>query len=250
MATTATPAAPGAPEAQEPINHFGRIFGALFSPQATFGEIARRPSWIAPLAVLAILGLGVGYFLNQRVDWGSFIRQKAEQNPRFARLTEEQKQNALSVQVKIAPISAYVFGPLGPAIAALFLALVYWGAFNLFAGSGLRFGNSFGIASHALVPSGIGSLLAIVVMAAKKHADVDPEHLLASNVGAMLGSDAPHWLESLASSLDIFWIWILCLLAVGFSAANPKKASLGKALGIVFGLWAIWVLAKVGWAAI
>ncbi|MBI3670064.1 MAG: YIP1 family protein [Acidobacteria bacterium] len=246
MATTPAPA----PEAQAPINHISRIFGVLFSPRATFEEIARRPSWIAPIVVLAILGSGVSFFLNQRVDWGSYIRQKAEQNPRFAQLTEEQKQNALGVQVKLAPVLTYVFGAVGAAIAALFFALVFWGAFNLFAGSGLRFSNSFGIAAHSLVPSGIGSLLGIVIMAAKKSGEIDPEHLVASNVGALLGNDAPRWLAALGSSLDIFWIWIFSLLAIGFSAANPKKASLGKALGIVFGLWAVWVLAKVGWAAI
>lgn len=246
MATTPAPAS----EAPAPMNHLGRIFGVLFSPRATLEDIARRPSWLAPLVVLAILGLGVSFFLNQRVDWGSYIRQKAEQNPRFAQLTEEQKQNALGVQVKLAPVLTHVFGAVGAALTALFFALVFWGAFNLFAGSGLRFGNSFGIASHALVPSGIGSLLAIVVMVAKTRGEVDPEHLVASNVGAFLGSDAPRWLASLGSSLDIFWIWIFCLLAIGFSAANPKKASLGKAFGIVFGLWVVWVSAKVGWAAI
>lgn len=48
---------------------------------------------------------------------------------------------------------------------------------------------------------------------------------------------------------DIFWIWALVLLAVGFAAANPKKISTGKGVGTVFAIWAVWLLAKVGWAA-
>ncbi len=73
--------------------------------------------------------------------------------------------------------------------------------------------------------------------------------MLATNVGAFLADDAPKWLQSLGSSLEIFWIWFLVLLAVGFAASNPKKINPGSAFGVVFGLWLLWVLIKVGWAA-
>ncbi len=235
------------PEAQAPINHFGRMMGALFSPKATFEDIARRPSWIAPIVLLTILGLCLSYMMNQRVDWNSFIRQQAEKSPRFAQLSEEQKQQALGPQTKYAPMIAYAFGLLGPGVFAVILALIYWGAFNLLTGAGLRFGGSFGIAAHAFVPSALASVLAIVTMYLKRPGEVDPERLLASNVAVLLPGDAPQWQVSLGQSLDIFWIWVLLLLATGFAAANPKKVSLGKAVGIVFGLWAVWLLLKVGW---
>jgi len=249
MVTTPASAAPGAPEAQRPINHFGRMFGVLFSPRATFGEIAQRPSWLAPILLLSILGLCVSYVMNQRVDWGSYIRQQAEKSPRFARLSEDQKQRALETQVKLAPYFAYFFGVLGTALFALILTLVYWGAFNLFAGAGLRFGTSFGIVSHAWLPLGISSLLIIVTLLMKQPGDVDPNHMLASSLGTFLGGDAPKWLEALANSFELFWIWVLILVAIGFSVANPRKVSTGKAMGIVFGIWVAWLLVKVCWAA-
>lgn len=244
------PTASSAPESQAPINHFGRVLGALFSPKPTFEDVARRPSWIAPLALLTVLGLVFSFVMNQRVDWDSFIRQQAEKNPRFAQLSEEQKQQALGPQTKFAPAFAYVLGGLGSAIFALLLTLIYWGAFNLFAGAGLRFGTSFGIASHAIMPSAISSVLGIVTMYLKQSGEVDPENIVASNVGALLAEDAPKWLAKLGSYLDVFDFWMMFLLATGFAAANPKKISLGKALGIVFGLWAVYVLIKVVIAAI
>ncbi len=67
MATIPTPA----PEAQPPINHAGRLIGALVSPKQTLEDVARRPSWVAPIVLMAILGLVVSYALNQRMDWGS-----------------------------------------------------------------------------------------------------------------------------------------------------------------------------------
>ena len=96
----------------------------------------------------------------------------------------------------------------------------------------------------------IATVLAVVTIFLKRSGDVDPEHLVASNAGALLSTDAPRWQMSLASSLDIFWIWVMLLLAMGFSVTNPKKVSFGKAIGIVFGLWIVWVIMKVGWAAI
>jgi hypothetical protein len=235
-------------EAPGPVNHFGRLIGVFFRPKATFGEIAARPSWLAPILLLSIVGLGVGAMMNQRVDWGSFIRQQAEKNSRFAQLPEDQKERALGPQARFAPIITYVFGALGAGIGALILTLIYWGAFNLFAGAQLRFGSSFGIISHAFMPSAIASLLAILTLYLKKFGEADPQHLLASSLGAFLGSDAPKWLDTLGNSIEIFWIWCLALMAIGFSAANPKKVSTGKAYGIVFGLWLFWLVVKVGWA--
>lgn len=248
MATITTPAV--APEPQPPINHFGRIIGALFGPRKTFEDIVRRPSWIVPVLLMSVIGLGVAAMLNQRVNWGTFIRQKAEQNSRFAQLSEEQKDRALGTQVKLAPVFSYCFGGLGTILAVLIFSAVYLGVFNLFCGAGLNYKTSMGITSHAYLPSAVASILVLITLPLKAYGDVDPEHLLASNLGAFLGADSPKWLQTLGTSIDIFWIWILILFAIGYSAANPKKIKPGTAFGIVFGLWAVWVLAKVAWAAI
>jgi len=59
-----------APEAQAPINHFGRLIGVFFSPKQTFASIAERPSWVAPLLLMVILGTCVGGLLNTKMNWG------------------------------------------------------------------------------------------------------------------------------------------------------------------------------------
>ncbi len=245
MATTPSPAA----EAQAPINHVGRIFGALFSPKTTFEEIVRRPSWIAPIILLTILSLGVSVLLGQKVSWERVVARSIEQSPRAQQLSAERREQQIAIGAKIARVAVYVFGTLGSLIFTVIMAAIFLGAFNLLAGAGVRFGTAMAISSHALMPSAISSVLAIVVLLVKSSDTIDPNHLLATNLGALVSSDAPKWLEKLAASVDIFWIWILVLLAVGFSAANPKKVSMGKALGIVFGLYVAFRLVVVGWAA-
>ncbi len=245
MATTPSPAA----EAQAPINHVGRIFGALFSPKTTFEEIVRRPSWIAPIILLTIFSLGVSVLLGQKVSWERVVARSIEQSPRAQQLSAERREQQIAIGAKIARVAVYVFGTLGSLIFTVIMAAIFLGAFNLLAGAGVRFGTAMAISSHALMPSAISSVLAIVVLLVKSSDTIDPNHLLATNLGALVSSDAPKWLEKLAASVDIFWIWILVLLAVGFSAANPKKVSMGKALGIVFGLYVAFRLVVVGWAA-
>ena len=246
MATTSM----SAPEAQPRSNPFGRIVGVFTSPKQTFGSIAERPSWLAPLLLCAVLATCVGAMLNTKMNWGEYIRHKAEDNPRFAQLSEEQKDQALAGQIKFWSNFSYGVGVVAVPISALIFALIYWGAFNVFRGAGLRFGQSFGIVTHAFLPTAISSILALIVLPLKSYGDVDPENVLATSLKAYLPETAPKTLLALGGSLELFWIWCLVLVAIGFAAANSKKIKPGASFGIVFGLWAVWVLAKVAWAAL
>ncbi len=77
--------------------------------------------------------------------------------------------------------------------------------------------------------------MAIPVTFLKDPQSIDPQNFLASNPAAFLGDSAPAWQLIFFGSLDIFAIWAIILMAVGFAAADPKKAPIGKALGIAFG---------------
>ena len=51
-----------------------------------------------------------------------------------------------------------------------------------------------------------------------------------------------------SKQFDIFAIWIL--LAIGFAAINPKRLSGAKAFTIVFGVFAVYVVIRTGFAYI
>jgi len=244
--TTGTPA----PEAQPPINHFARMTGVILGPTKTFGEIAQQPSWVVPLISLLVLSLAISVLIGQKTDWRSFFERQMSQNSRFDNMPQDQKDRILESQVTWAPKLSFLFGPVAVGISILVIGLIYWGAFNLFKGAGLSFGTGFSITAHAFVPGLISSVLAITILLIKPKGEVDPEHFLASSLSAYLPEGAPKWLDKLGQSVEVFWIWSLVLIAIGFAAANPKKIKPGAAYGIAFGLWAVWVICKVGWAAI
>jgi hypothetical protein len=246
---TATLPAEQPQEPQQKISDFGRIGGVLFSPGATFADIAKKPSWIVPIVLLTIFSIAVVFFLNQKMDWPAYIRHQDEQTSRWQQLSDEQKDNAVAIGAKIAPAISWGIGALGVVLSAVIISFVYWLAFNVLSGAQLRYGQSMAIVSYAYVPAIISSILAMVVLAMKRFGDVDPQRMLATSVAAFLPSDAPKWEVSLGASIEIFWLWTMILMVIGYSKANPKKISSGSAFGIVFGLWALYLLVKVGFSA-
>jgi hypothetical protein len=137
--------APEAPQAPAPINHFGRIIGVFFSPKATFEDIARRPSWAIPVALMTILGIGVAFVMNQKVDWRDVASRRIEESPRAANLSAEQKEQQIAMGAKISPGIAYGFGVAWPILQALIVGGILLLAYNVIGGADARFGTSLGI---------------------------------------------------------------------------------------------------------
>jgi len=244
MATTSLPA----PEAQATISPFGRIIGVFFSPKATFEDIVRKPSWMLPIALLTVFSLAVCFSINQRVNWREFISQQIEKSPQAAQMSAEQKQQRIEGGAKFSPIFTYAVGFLGPIIGALVVGLVMWGAYSLLGGASTNFGTSFAITAHASLTGLVSSVLFILILYLKPYGTIDLENPVAANLAAVLPDDAAKWLVALGTSIDLFTIWTLILLAIGFSAADPKKLSGSKAFSIAFSVWAVYVVCRVGWA--
>jgi len=246
MATTPVVAS-GAPEAPGPINHFGRLIGVFFSPKATFQDIAARPSWLLPVIVMAVLGAGVAFVMNQKVDWRDVASKRIEESPRAANLTPEQKEQQIAMGAKISPGVAWGIGICWPILQALIVGGVFLLAYNLIGGAGARFSTSMGIVSHAYFPWIFYSLLFILILFLKAPGTVDLENPIATNLGSFLPESTPKALMALGKSIDIFSIWTLLLISIGFTAVNPKKLS-GKALSIALSVWAIYTAVKMGGA--
>ncbi len=249
MATT-TAAVPEAP--QQHIGAFGRLIGALVNPRPTFEDIARKPSWLAPLLLITLISIALTVVMGQRLDWAQVAHQRIEKShfasAQIDKLPPDQQQAAFNRQAISAKITNYVTGVIGTALLALVLAGIYLGLFNL-AGGGFTFHQSFSLVNYGLLPLGIKALLGIPIVLVKDPSAIDPQNFVASNLSALVPSDAALWKLGLASSVDIFVLWSVVLVAVAFSAANPKKISFGKALTITLGVYIGFTLFFTGIAA-
>jgi len=197
-----------------------------------------------------VLGLVAAVSLNQRMNWREYVSQQIEKSPRASQLTPEQKQQQIEAGAKIAPISTYISVPLVPIVGLLVVTLVVWGAYNLFGGANTDYKTSLAIVSHAFVPSYIGNLLFLLVLFLKPVGTVDLENPVATNVAAFLPEGVPKWLDVLCKNVDVFVIWYLLLIAIGFAATNPKKLKGGKSLTIAVSVMAVYLVLRVGIAFI
>lgn len=244
MATIPVPA----PEAQANISPFGRVFGVLFSPKSTFEDIVRKPSWLVPFVLFVALVIAVCVCLNLRVNWREYISQQIEKNPQASQLSAEQKEQRIESGAKMAPTFTYVFGVGFQVIIVFAATLIMWGAYSLLGGISTNFSTALGITTHAFMTSLVSSPLFILTLFLKPYGTVDLENPLASNLAAILPDESAKWLVALCKSVDIFVIWILILIAVGFAAVNPKKLKGSKPFTIAFSVWAAFVVGRVAWA--
>ncbi len=247
MATT-TAVPPAAPEPQPQMSAISRVFGVLFSPQKTFEDIVRKPGWFLPITLLTILSIAVSFGLNQRMNWREFMSQQIEKSPQGAQLSADQKEQRIEAGAKFAPISTYVFGTLGPLLAALIFALVMWGAYSLLGGASTNFSTAMAITAHAFMTGLISSPLFLLVIFLKAPGTIDLDNPVATNLAAFLPDDSAKWLVALLKSFDVFTFWTLILIAIGFAVTSPKKLKGSKPYVIAFGVWAAYVVCRVGFA--
>ena len=241
------------------LGPLARLTGTLLSPGETFADVSRKPTWIAPMIIAILTVLAATLFFQWRVhpDWDSIFRTQIQKRLQSTNqsLTEEQMQQQLSISKTIAKFS--------PIIAAVFTPIIYVILAGIFA-LGLMFiqaKTTFKkILSVVAWSSAAISIVATVVMMAslmirdqESLRSIDPTQasgIVPTNVAAFLPSGTSAVIKAVAGSLDIFTIWTLILLTIGFAAiAGSRKITTRKTATVVFGFWVIFVLIKVVWAA-
>jgi hypothetical protein len=245
MASATLPSA----ETPERGNSLGRIFGVIFSPKPTFESIARRPTWLLPVLLLCVVELCVVAVYGHRAGWRGLIEKQMSSSSQFQELPAAQKERQIEVATKVAPYFAYVEVTVGPFIAVLLFAGIFWLIFNMIVGAKFGFKTSLGVVAYGLMPAVLGTLLGILVLFLKDPSTVDLQHLVGSNAAAFLPDSSPKWLIAGLRAVDIFLFWEMILLAIGYSAAAPKKISFAKAFAWIFSLWLLVVLITVGLTA-
>jgi hypothetical protein len=200
--------------------------------------------------ISTILGIIATVGLNQRMNWREYIVQQIEKSPRAANLTAEQKQQQADVSAKFTVYIVYAAGVLGSVCFALIVGAVMMFAYNLLGGAEAKFSQSLAIAAHTLVVGIVSTPIFLLVLFLRPPGTVDPNNPVATNLAAFLPEESAKWLVALCKSIDIFTIWTLILIAIGFAAVNPRKLKGSKSYVIVFSVWGALVVVKVLWAFI
>ena len=227
------------------MGELARLTGVFFEPGKTFADVAQRPSWFVPMLLTVLFGLIFCVVVGQRIGWDNIAQQQMEK--RMATMQPDQREQAMKqadLTKKITQVSAYVIAVIGPAIGYLIAAAVLLGIVAGILSAPVKFKQVFAIMCYSGMVGVVAAVLTVVVIFLKKNpADFDIQHPLAFNAGALMDPNGPNkFLFALASSLDVFSLWKILLIAVGLKAAAGKKLSFGGALFAVLLPWAVLVL--------
>jgi Yip1 domain len=243
------------------------------SPGETFQDVNRKPTWLAPLLISIAITLAGSAFFEWRVkpDWDKFfqtmiekrlgqplkelppdrqaqINKQLEWQKRLARTDFSSPVSILIAVVKFAVF--YLLAFLIPA-AVLALCLMLMQARTTF--KKILSVVAWSWCATALVYT-VVTIASLMVRDSDSLKDInlaDPAGIVPTNLAVILPSGASPFLGSLAGSLDLFTIWYLILLAIGFAAiAGAKNFKTGKTATLVFGVWVVWILVKAGFASI
>src|ERR1700724_4403387 len=81
------------PTGQPETGALGRMTGVVVSPTRTFGEIARRPTWVVPFMSLCVLSIVVSGLLAQKTDWRSFFERQMSKNAGLDQMPKHKKDS-------------------------------------------------------------------------------------------------------------------------------------------------------------
>jgi Yip1 domain len=224
------------------MNEPARLFGVFYEPGKVFADVAARPRWIAPMIVAILLGLSLTYAISSHIGWEQTIRQTFANNSRVAELPADQREQLVARSAKFASVAGWAGAVVGAPFFTLIVAGVLTGIFNGLLGADLKFMQMFAITAYAFLVRGLYTILMILLLYLKPPADFNIQVSPFSPAAYMNRLDNPKWLMSLAGSLDLFSIWTIIVLAIGFSVA-ARKLSFAKALITIAIPWLIWVIA-------
>jgi Yip1 domain len=220
------------------------LTGIFFEPSRTFEALRSRPRFLVAGLIVFILTCLVTAALYARVDMAQFIRERIEQSPRAAQVSEAQKET----QVRVGKIFGMVFIPLAvPVMIAGGAALYLLGVLAM--GGSIGYKKALAVWCYSwLPPSLLGALIALLVLFLKTPDSIVPENLVATNPAALMSTESSKVLIALLRQFDLLRFFGMFLAALGLR--KVAKISSGSAWAVVIGLWLLGLLFAVGSAAI
>jgi len=162
-------------------------------------------------------------------------------------MSPDQMDQAIRQGARIGGILAHITGFVIVPLYLLILAGLGILVVNLIFGAKMKFKTVFSLIGYANLVSLLGSLMALAVILFGDPDHYNSQNPVPANVGFFLNpTQVSKPLYALASSIDIFTIWMLILVAMGLSKGTEGKVKPMPVFLVYAGLWAIWILVKMG----
>ncbi|HLW52174.1 MAG TPA: YIP1 family protein [Candidatus Angelobacter sp.] len=255
MTTPPLPAFASAPQqepAQPRLSEGARLVDVFIAPRKTFEDIRVNASWWVPWLLTTVLSVAFGAVAAQKIDMVQFTRQQIEQSKlaqrQMEQLSPEQQEQQIRLRATITKIAFYV-SPVFTLIFGLIVAAVLMGVFNFGFAAEVTFPQSLAIVFYAFLPRAILAILLGLSLSVAS----DPNSIniagnpMPTNPGFFMDPQGNKFIYSLISYLDIFALWPVALLGLGFAAVSKnRKLTAGTGITTMFVIYAILMLIGAG----
>jgi hypothetical protein len=228
---------PPQPPQQPGLSEGARIVNVFVAPSKTFFDIRRNASWWVPFVLTALLQIAFSYAFSQKIGWDSVIEKQWEKSPtmsaRLNGMKPEEKERAMEQGAKFAGYIGYaapIFGLLYLVVGGAILMAV----FNFGFGADIPFKQSMAALAYGGLPMLIFSALAVLTMFVTSTPEsFNINNPLATNPGYFLDPKNSKLLYWLGSCLDVFAIWVIAVLGIGYSVLTNKKVKTVSACAVI-----------------
>jgi hypothetical protein len=249
MDTPSIPIPP--PEPAAALSEPARILNTFIAPSKTFNDLKRSPAWWGPIVVVILTSLLLAYTMDRQIGFDQISRNEIAKSSRaeqFEKLPPDQKAKNLSISASITKGFSYGI-PVISLLVTLLVSSVLLGVFNLGASANVGFKTAWAIAWYGMLPWALHSLLAVASM----FAGVDKE---AFNINNQVGTNPAYFMDpmgnkflyNLVMGLDVFAIWSIILLGIGFACNSKVKRS--TAIALVAGTFVVYKIIFSGLASL
>jgi hypothetical protein len=213
-----------------------KVVNIFFEPRKVFQSLKIKPTWLVPVIIVAVLGMGFFYYTFP------YIMNEQVQNIRDNdRIPEEHKERIIERirEAEHPPLWQMAIAPAGTLISLIIVAAVLFFVFNVLMGGDSGFRRVFSVYCYS-------SLIAIPAIIVKFPLVMMKGNInVQTSLGLLLSPDAKgSFLYSVLSSFDVFTLWQVILVSMGLGVMY--KFSTKKSFTTVAILWVIWIFAKSG----
>ena len=216
-----------------PVRRFNvpRVFAVFLNPRAVFSDMASesRATWLTPMLILsitAVLAVVTANYLKARAAMMGEISLP----PDWQWWTPEMQNNYMQAQQATqGPVFLYVM-PLIGSLAGLWLrwfvlaGLLHLGS-TLFGGRG-SMQNALNLVGWGSLPFAVRDLLRAAYMLLAQHTIISP---------SLSGFATSIFFAQVLSRVDLFFIWSIILLVMGFAIVDglPRGKSFANVLIVI-----------------
>ena len=236
-----------APEVQPGLSEPARLANTLFAPSKTFTDIRRNASWWAPWLLLSIASICFMQTVSAKIGYEQVVRNQiahSSRADRFDQLSAEQKTQQINVSTGIMKVLGWAT-PVSMLIATVIVAGVLLALFNFGLGAEVTFRQSMAIVLYSWIPTIFSTILGIVSIVVGAANDSFKEGFnvsnpVATNPAYFMDPTKNRFLYGMVSGLDVFVIWMIILLGIGY--ASVSKVKKGTAISAVAGVYIVYRL--------